>query len=153
MKIGGIIEQRQLALYTIASIKDKPGSAADVLHVFAEENINLAYITEASNKEGNAVLSFCVDCDDKCKIDAVIKNKTKVSSVNIQKVENVGLIGVYGPHFREKPAIAVKLFSVLGKAEINILGISSSISTISCIVDIQELDRAREALLDYFELP
>ncbi len=153
MKIGGIIEQRQLALYTIASIKDKPGSAAEVLSVFAEENINLAYITEASNKAGNAVLSFCVDCDDKCKIDDIIKNKTKVINANIQKTENVGLIGVYGPHFREKPAIAVKLFSVLGKTKINILGISSSISTISCIVDIQDLDKSKEALLDYFELP
>lgn len=153
MKIGGIIEQRQLALYTITSIKDKPGSAADVLRVFAEENINLAYITEASNKEGNAVLSFCVDCDDKCKIDDIIKDKTRVISAHIKKVENVGLIGVYGPHFREKPAIAVKLFSVLGQAKINILGISSSISTISCIVDIQQLDKAREALLGYFELP
>ncbi len=153
MKIGGIVEQRNLALYSIASIKDKPGSVAEVLNAFAIVQINLVYITEAVDKEGNAVLSFCVDCDDKNKVDHVIKNETKVISKNITKIENVGLVGIYGPHFREKPAIAVRLFDVLGKAKINILGISSSISTISCIVDIQELDSAREALLSYFELP
>ena len=153
MKIGGIVEQRHLALYSIASIKDKPGSVAEVLSAFAMEQINLAYITEAVDKEGNAVLSFCVDCDDVYKVDTVIKNKTRVISAHIKKMENVGLVGVYGPHFREKPGIAIKLFDVLGKAKINILGISSSISTISCIVDIQELDRSKEALLSYFDLP
>jgi len=153
MKIGGIVEQRHLALYSIASIKDKPGSVAEVLSAFAMEKINLAYITEAVDKEGTAVLSFCVDCDDVYKVDTVIKNKTRVISAHIKKIENVGLVGVYGPHFREKPGIAIKLFDVLGKAKINILGISSSISTISCIVDIQVLERSKEALLSYFELP
>jgi len=153
MKIGGIVEQRHLTLYSIASIKNKPGSVAEVLSAFAIERINLAYITEAVDKEGNAVLSFCVDCDDKDKVDLVIKNKTRVISRHISKIENVGMVGIYGPHFREKPAIAMRLFDVLGKAKINILGISSSISTISCVVDIQELDSAKEALLSYFELP
>lgn len=153
MKIGGIVEQRQLALYTIASLKDKPGTVAEVLSAFTSGNINLAYITETVDREGNANLSFCVDSDDVEKVDDIIRNKTRVISKHIVKSENVALVGIYGPHFREKPGIAIKLFDVLGKAKINILGISSSISTISCIVDIQELDRSKEALLNYFELP
>ncbi len=153
MKIGGIIEQTNLALYTIASIKDQPGSVAEVLKVFAEHHINLAYITEGAVNAGNALLAFCVDCDDKNKVDHLLLHHTGVAGENINKHEYVALIGVYGPHFREKPAIAVKVFEVLGKAGINILGISSSISTISCVVRLKEMDKAKEALLDYFELP
>lgn len=153
MKIGGIVEHRHLALYTVSSIADEPGSVAEVLVAFSEENINLAYITEGVAKDGTAVLSFCVDCDDKEKVDRLIKSETKIRNTHIKKTENVGLIGIYGPHFREKPAIAVRLFEVLGKAKINILGISSSISTISCVVDIQSLDKSKDALLSYFKLP
>lgn len=153
MKIGGIIEQRHLALYTIAALKDKPGKVAEVLDAFAESSINLAYISETVDREGNANLAFCVDCDDKEKVDTIIKDKTKIISHYIRKTENVAMLGIYGPHFREKPAIAVKFFKLLGKTDINILGISSSISTISCIIDIQALDKAKTALLTYFELP
>ncbi len=152
MKIGGLIEQRNLALYTIASLKDEPGSVADVLSIFAEKQINLAYITEGTAKDGTAVLAFCVDCDDKEKVDRLIRS-TNIKNDYIKKREYTALIGIYGPHFREKPAIAVNLFHVLGEANINILGISSSISTISCVVDAQELDRAREAVLNHFDVP
>jgi aspartokinase len=153
MKIGGIIEQLNLALYTIASIPDKPGSAAQVLQSFANERINLAYITEGVDKDGNVVLSFCVDCDDVDKVDNLIKTETEIQNEYIAKQDYVAMLGIYGPHFREKPAIAVRFFDTLGKAGINILGISSSISTISCIVKLKELDKAKEALLSYFELP
>ena len=153
MKIGGLIEQRQLAIYTIASLKDEPGTAAEVLDAFALERINMAYITQTVDKEGNAVLSFCVDSDDVEEVDDIILNKTSVISKHIIKRENVALLGVYGPHFREKPAIAVQLFKVLGEAGVNVLGISSSISTISCVVDIQVLERSKDALLGFFELP
>ena len=153
MKIGGIVEQLNLALYTIASLKDKPGSAAEVLQSFARESINLAYITENVARDGSVALSFCVDCDDVDKVEKLIKSETQIQNEYIVKVENVVMLGIYGPHFREKPAIAVKFFELLGKEDINILGISSSISTISCLVDIQKVDKAKEALLTYFKLP
>ncbi len=153
MKIGGIIEQTHLALYTISSLKDQPGTVAEVLKVFAEHHINLAYITEGAANAGNALLAFCVDCDDKETVDKLLLRHTGVAGKNISKHEYVALIGIYGPHFREKPAIAVNVFEVLGKAGINILGISSSISTVSCVVRLQEMEKAKKALLDFFELP
>ncbi len=153
MKIGGIVEQKQLTLYSIVSLKDKPGSVANVLSAFTVENINLFYITESSTNDGGAVLAFCVDCDDTGKVDRLINTEMELYADSIIKRENMALIGVYGPHFREKPSIAVTFFRVLGQADINIFGISSSISTISCIVDVQQLDHSREVLLEHFELP
>lgn len=153
MKIGGLVEQKELALYSITSLPDKPGAAAQVLKLFAQNAINLQYVTESTAKDGTAILAFCVNCSDKELVDRLIKENIKYDEIQIKKTENVGLIGIYGPHFREKPSIAAQFCETLGSANINILGISSSISTISCLVDIRDFDRAIDALMNVFELP
>jgi len=153
MKIGGLVEQRNLALYSITSLKDKPGAAAAVLRLFAKANINLEYITEGMAQDGTAVLAFCIDTDDMKQADEIIKNEIESESHSIKKREFVGIIGIYGPHFREKPAIAAAFCNVLGDHHVNILGISSSISTISCVIDVRDFERSKRAVMEVFELP
>jgi aspartokinase len=153
LKIGGLVEQGNLVMYTITSLADQPGVAGDVLIILANADINLEYITEISYKDNSAVMSFCIDADWVDKADTLIQQTVEAKSLNITKIEYVTTIGIYGPHFREKPGIAAAFCSILGEAGINILGISSSISTISCIIDIRDIERAKELLLRRFELP
>jgi aspartokinase len=153
MKIGGLVEQRNLALYSITSLKDQPGAAAAVLKLFVKEKVNLEYITEAMSNENIAMIAFCVNQDVTKRVDKILKNEVEKNSHSIKKQEYVAVIGVYGPHFREKPGIAAQFANILGEAKINILGISSSISTISCILDVRDFENAKKALLDFFELP
>ncbi|HGY54231.1 MAG TPA: ACT domain-containing protein [Caldithrix abyssi] len=153
MKIGGLVEQKNLTLYSITSLKDQPGAAASVLRLFAKAKINLEYITEAMAQDGTAVLAFCINAEDMKQADEIIKNEIEDQSHSIKKQEYVGIIGIYGPHFREKPAIAATFCNILGDNGINILGISSSISTISCVIDVRDFDRAKDAVLEIFELP
>ncbi len=153
MKIGGMVEQSGLTLYSILSLPDKPGTVARILKVFSEHKVNLHYITEGSSQDGTAILSFCVDQDGDAQIDEVLRQVVQRTDIQIKKQEFVGIIGIYGPHFREKPSIAATLFGALGKVEINILSISSSISTISCVINLRDFDKARDTILQEFELP
>ena len=66
---------------------------------------------------------------------------------------DVALISVFGPDFRERPGIAGTMFSALGERGINILVISTSISTLSCVIDADCLEGAIEAVQETFELP
>ncbi|MBD3224397.1 MAG: hypothetical protein GF313_06685 [Caldithrix sp.] len=153
MKIGGLIEHTNITFYTITSLQDQPGSAAKILKLFGQAGINLVYITEGACKRDMATLAFGVDSEDSQRVDSIIRSNVEVQSLTIIKTENAAMLGVYGPHFREKPAIAAIFCTLLGEAKINILGLSSSISTISCIIDIRELQRAKQALLQQFQLP
>ncbi len=154
MKIGGLVENTDLTMYQITSIKDKPGAAAEILKLFAEENIKLQYITEASTPNHKAVMALCVYAEKAEKLDRLLKkNKHLVKQVKIVKLENVSLLGIYVPHFREKPVLAAKFCKILGRAKINIIGLSSSISSISGIIAKDQLDNAKQALLEEFELP
>jgi aspartokinase len=153
IKIGGIVDQQNLTMYGITSLKDKPGSAAEVLNLLAKENINIEYITEGGCKHDSATMIFCVDAENAQRVDEIIKKNIEEHAQKIRKCEYVCILGVYGPHFREKPAIAAHFCQALGEANINILGLSSSISTISAIIDIREHDRALNALMNVFKLP
>ena len=153
-KIGGLVENPNLTMYRMTDVLDKPGTAGDVLHAFAEEQVNLEYITESSTTEGLAVMVICVDSKMAARIDDYLyKNNELYKKLNITKIEQVSVLGIYGPHFREKPNLAARFCQVLGKTGINILGLSSSISSICAIIRKDEVDQARWALLDVFELP
>jgi aspartokinase len=45
------------------------------------------------------------------------------------------------------------MFSALASADVNILAISTSISSLSCIIDAAQLDTAVQALQEAFERP
>ena len=154
MKIGGMVENNYLTLYRLTSVEDKPGSAGSILKLFAESNVTLEYITESSATHDKAVMSICVKAEMDDTIDQILHEKPELSAgMNIKKIENVSVVGIYGPHFREKPKLAAKFCTVLGRAGVNILGLSSSISSISAVIDSVELDSAKEAILQEFELP
>ena len=75
------------------------------------------------------------------------------AKIKITKIANVSVIGIYGPHFREKPILAALFCKILGNAGINILGLASSISSISSVIASDQLHHAKNALLEEFEIP
>ncbi len=154
MKIGGLVEQSNLTMYRITSIKDEPGSAGEILKFFAKENVSLQYITESSIPGDTAVMTLCVDDEQAEKIERIFKmNKHIARQIKITKIDDISMLGIYGPHFREKPFLAAQFCKILGEAGVNILGLSSSISSISSIIASTEHQMSKTALLKFFELP
>ena len=154
MKIGGLVENSNLTMYRISSIKDEPGAAAEILKLFAQKKISLQYITESRVPGNMAVMSLCVDVQQAERIDQLFeKNDQIMKQIKITKIANVSVIGIYGPHFRDKPVLAALFCKILGDAGINILGLSSSISSISSVIVSEQLHNAKSALLEEFELP
>ena len=154
MKIGGLVENINLTMYRITSIKDEPGAAAEILRLFAEKKISLQYLTESTVPGATAVMSLCVDSEQAEKIDKLFPNNDQImKQIKIKKITNISIIGIYGPHFRDKPILLAMFCKILGDAGINILGLSSSISSISGVIDSKQLIKAKEALLAKFELP
>jgi len=154
MKIGGMVENTGLIMYKISALEDLPGAAGEILKFFAEKNLNLEYITESGITDGKASMTLCVKELVGNQIDQYLeKQKDFKEKLNIHKTGKVCVLGVYGPHFREKPSIAARFCTLLGKADVNILGLSSSISSICGIIKSKELEKAKKAILKGFELP
>lgn len=154
IKIGGIIQSKQLAQVGVMSTPDQPGLAGKILGVLGNEGINIQFIVELVDLSGRGSIIFCIDQKDLEDTLRVLKQVQPL--VGFEKVIHqspVAILSIFGPHFREKPAIAGTMFSALGGSGINILSISTSISTLSCVIEEALLPEAVKAISEAFELP
>jgi len=152
--IGGILQAKNYTMLKIVGLPNKPGFAGRILTKLGRANINLHFIAEGEDALGFANMTLCIfpkDAKEAVKIIKSQKNGNKEQQVD--EIPNIASLTVYGPHFREKPAISGEMCSTLGKANVNILGISTSISSICCLIKDEEYYRAYDALLKVFQLP
>mgnify|MGYP001439518501 CR=1 FL=1 len=154
LKIGGIIQNLDLAHVGVLSAPDHPGVAGKILGVLGSEGINIQFIVHSIDLTGRGNIVFCIERND---LDRTLRILERIQPEgSYEKVTHhapVGIISIFGPHFREKPAIAGTMFAALGGMGINILAISTSISTLSCVIDEALLPDAVKAICEAFELP
>lgn len=154
VKIGGIIQSRQLAQVAVLSAPDQPGSAGKVLGALGREGINIQFIVESLDITGRGNIIFCVDERDLPPALKVLREVQAATGYEkIDYLSPVAIISVFGPHFRERPSIAGIMFAALGNSGINILAISTSISTLSCVIEESLLPEAVKAVSEAFDLP
>jgi aspartokinase len=153
-KIGGIIQNRELARIGIMGIPDRPGVAGAIFSALGSEGINCPFIVHTFDINNQDSIALCVA---QSQLEEALKILQSVSSsVGAKKIVHTGqvaMVSVFGPHFGELPGVAGVMFSALAKADINILAISTSISSLSCIIDSDRLDEAIQALQEAFDRP
>ena len=94
-----------------------------------------------------------IRADAKEAVKIIKSQKNGNQNQSVEEIPNISTVTVYGPHFREKPAISGEMCSALGHANVNILGISTSISSVCCLIKEEDFDTAYHSLLEVFELP
>jgi len=152
--IGGIIVDEGLTFVRVFNLPDKPDWGGSALEEFCFYDQTVNFISENMDSRGNANLSVTLHRDDtKAFSKAVDAIANLHDDVSVEVIENVCLITVYGPHFKERCGLAATFFRALGIRGINILSISTSISSISAIIEIKHLKEATTALRDVFDVP
>jgi aspartate kinase len=153
-QIGGIMHSDGLAMIGVLAMPSRPGLAGRILSTMGETNINVQFIVQLVDRDGKDHVVFCVDRRDlETALDLLSGIKEDVSAQDIVHDASVGLISIFGPDFRQRPGIAGEMFAALGRADINIQAISTSISTISCVIQASCVPDAVKTLHDTFEMP
>lgn len=154
VKIGGIIQGRGLAAIWVTGIPDRPGAAGEIFQVLSSRGINVEFIVHSMDQSRQGHMTFCVDRKDlEDSLSFLERHREEIGFEVTRYTRDVGIVSVFGPHFRERRGIASTMFAALGKARVNILAISTSVSTVSCLVTEQELPAALDALGEAFEIP
>jgi aspartate kinase len=153
-QIGGIMHSDGLAMIAVLAIPSRPGMAGKILSAMGDNRINVQFIVQTLDRDGNDHVVFCVDRPD---LDTALRLlsgiKEEVSAQDVVHDASVGLVSIFGPDFRQRPGIAGEMFAALGRADINIKAISTSISTISCVIEAAHVPDAVRTLQDTFEMP
>ena len=154
VKAGGIIRNERLAKIGVLSAPDRCGLASEVLHALAEKGINTQFIVQCTDLANNSHIVLCVNDEESEAAMATLEPlRSSIKPEQIVQQHNVALVSVFGPDFRERPAIAAAVFSSMAAAGINIMAISTSISTVSCLIEGKRVDDAIVALRENFDLP
>ena len=154
VKIGGVIRNSNLAKVGVMGIPDRPGVAGAILSALGREGINVEFIVQCIDLNDQDHVVFCVARDD---LEVALKTLGKIrpqlgAKEVIQKPE-VGIVSIFGPDFRERPGIAGAMFNALASAGINILAISTSISTVSCVINADRTSDAVNVIEQTFDMP
>jgi aspartate kinase len=154
LKAGGIIRNERLVKIGIMSAPDRCGLASEVLHALADKGINTQFIVQCTDLANYSHIVLCVsDEESDAALAALEPVRSTVQPQQIVHQHNVALVSVFGPDFRERPAIAASVFAAMACAGINIMAISTSISTVSCLIDGDRVEDAIIALREHFDLP
>lgn len=154
IKVGGIMASTGLATVSILSLPDRPDVAGTVLDEMGKRNINIEFIVLNFDLEGNGNMTFCIDQKNlEVALEVLEGVKPLIEAKGISYHPNVAMISVFGPHFRERPMISGLMFNALGTTGINVLAISTSISSCSCVIQADQTEDALRALHETFEAP
>ncbi len=154
VKVGGIMANSGLATVSILSLPDRPDAPGTVLHAMGKRNINIEFVVHSLDIEGNGNMIFCIDQKNlETALEVLEALKPLIEAKGISYHPNVAVISVFGPHFRERPMISGLMFNALGGAGINVMAISTSISSCSCLIQADQIEEALRALHETFEAP
>lgn len=154
IKIGGIIKNSNLSKIGVMGIPDRPGVAGAILSSLGREGINVEFIVQCIDLNNNDHIVFCVARDDlEAALSILEKIKPELGAKEVIHKPEVGIVSIFGPDFRERPGIAGTMFNALASVGINILAISTSISTVSCVIDAELLPNAVKVLQETFDMP
>ncbi len=154
IKVGGILEFRDLCLVGVMSAPDKPGLVASIFQTLGEQRLNAQFIVQSIDLNDESHVQFCVAMGDMRRALASLEPVAReLGAQKITHTPSVAILSVFGPDFRERPGIAGVAFDALACAGINILAVSTSISTVSSVIEDEDFDSAVKALHGTFAFP
>jgi aspartokinase len=154
IKLGGIIEYRNLNILSLENIPDHPGVAGIIFQALGQRGINVQFIVHGLNRLRQSQVILAVDESEGREALAVLEElRPRIGHPDLAFQSDRTIISIFGPHFRERPGIAGTFFQALGSQGINILAVSTSISTCSCVIEAADLPGAVKAVSGAFELP
>jgi aspartate kinase len=154
IRIGGIMQNAHLSLLNVTAVPDRPGIASAILGGLGEERVNVQFIVQCIDERQRDQIALCVDRDDLPTALEILGNVApELEAAKVASHPEAAIVSIFGPDFRERPGIAGTMFEALAAQGINILAISTSISTVSCVIASDHLEIALNALRDTFNLP
>jgi aspartate kinase len=152
--VTGIAASTNDAKITLTGIKDKPGVAAEILGVLADNNINVDMIVQnISNDRKTTDLTYTVPHDEVKRAKILMEDLSlNLSYKDLIVDSNISKISIVGVGMRSNAGVASQMFRVLSHNDINIDVISTSEIKISVLINKDLTEKALNTLHDHFEL-
>jgi aspartokinase len=117
-----------------------------------EKEIKMKFLVSHHENSGRLYLIFCVERSSlKTTQNTILEFPLEENVLDINP--EVGMVAIHGPHFAEEPGIINVMHSALSSQNLQILAISTTLSTSYFIIPAPEVVRALDILREAFEIP
>lgn len=154
IKIGGMMQNTDLSMIGVMGTPDRPGVASAIMEALGRSSINVEFVVQSIDLEVRSNVVCCVKESSADQAIGVLEEARKeIGAQKITLTRGVAMLSIFGPDFRQRPGVAAAMFTTLADAGINILAISTSISTITSVILGEGLPNAVQAIKDNFDMP
>ncbi|GAA4232388.1 bifunctional aspartate kinase/homoserine dehydrogenase I [Postechiella marina] len=154
--VKGISNIDDIALITLqgSGMVGIPGFSKRLFETLSQEKINIILITQASSEH-----SICIGIDEKdvemakASIDTVFENEIALNKIDPLITESgLSIIALVGDNMKNHQGISGKMFSTLGRNNINIRAIAQGASekNISAVISKKDVKKALNTLHEQF---
>ena len=149
--VSGIITDSDLTLVTVygTGLLGQVGASSFIFSSLAKSGVNIRFIAQTSSEYS---ISFAVREKYSEKVSETLKSMFNNPMIPLDDVmiinQKVGVITIYGSRMKNVPGISGTVFSILGKAGINVIASSQGGEelSISVVLDIKDIQRAKDNL-------
>ncbi len=150
MLIRGVTKDTDVALISVIGLSDSPGVAFKIFSILAQKNINVDIILQSIGRDGTKDLTFTVSKDNGPIAIEALQSLEVLENTQIKSETDVAKVSIVGAGMESHPGTASTMFEALYAQNINIKMISTSEIKISVIIDVNDADRAVNAVHNAF---
>ena len=149
--VSGVAKDKNVARLALVGLANQPGIAFKIFSLLAKHNINVDIILQSIGRNDTKDISFTVNKGDMMQAKEVLEeHKDSIQFDHIDVSDNIAKVSIVGAGMINNPGVAALMFEALYNAGININMISTSEIKVSVLVDINDADRAVQAIHDRF---
>ncbi|WP_298337687.1 aspartate kinase [Ferrimicrobium sp.] len=138
---------------TLLRVPDQPGVAARIFRVIADAGVNVDMIVQNTSIEGHTDISFTAPKLDLELARSVTEEVARqVDASEVVTDTEIGRVSLVGAGMKSNPGVTATMFETLANHNINIEMISTSAIRISCVIRVELLETAVQALHEAFSL-
>ncbi|AAP77215.1 aspartate kinase [Helicobacter hepaticus] len=149
--VSGVALDKNQARVSLADVQDRPGIAADIFGLLADNNINVDMIVQTIGRDGKTDIDFTIPKTEVTLTQQVLE-KFKDDLGNIEYDNNIAKVSIVGVGMKSHSGVASTAFKALAQDDINIMMISTSEIKISMIINAQFAELAVCKLHSVYEL-
>lgn len=151
--VTGVAHDTNVAKITIRDLPDIPGIAHRIFSALAERHINVDMIVQTASRGGKADISFTVTTTDAPAAEETTRAVGReIGAGEVAAGEGVAKVSIVGAGMVSHPGVAATLFGALAAAGVNIQMISTSEIKVSCIIPVEDVQKAVRAAHRAFNL-
>lgn len=151
--VTGITATKNEAKLVVRGVPVGPGIAKRLFAPLAKANINVDMIVATTNSDGESEVGFTVSKDDLKKAMQLTEGVVQdIGARSVEMAGDISKVSIIGIGMRCHAGVAARMFEALAAEEINIQLISTSEIKVSVVVNMDEADRAVNALHAAFGL-